>query len=175
MQCGSHHYHTRWVCDSPLFAPLELWWPRLGFSQDRQMRSRKKQDSLNWDVAMAVHPTLANMHIPSQCHQVVSVFGFSLGFSRLFMFFLSSLASGFRSLIFAFHSISFVFSLLWIHFRTVSSFLPISCAISAPGMLFVAISWFDSSGSLPTGPLGLFLCPLPLTSYVGAGVRMHIC
>ena len=53
------------------------------------------------------------------------------------MFFLSSLASGFRFLIFVFHSISFHFSFLRVHFRTVSSFLLISCAISAPGMRFV--------------------------------------
>ena len=44
------------IVKSPLFAPLELWWPELGFGQDRPKWSRKKQVSLNWDVAMAVHP-----------------------------------------------------------------------------------------------------------------------
>ena len=40
----------------PLFAPLELWWPGLGFGQDRHSWSSQKRVSLNWDVAMAVHP-----------------------------------------------------------------------------------------------------------------------
>ena len=84
------------------------------------------------------------MHILSQCYQVVSVFGFSLGFSRLFLFSLFSLASGFRFLIFGFHSISFAFSFLWVHFRTVSSW---------------AISCFDSSGSFANWATWTFFAP----------------
>jgi len=77
-------------------------------------------------------------------------------------------------LIFVFHSISFVFSFLGVHFRTVSFFL-----LAVLCQLLACSSWqFHNSillVLLPTGPLGLFLCPLPLTSYFGAEVRMHIC
>ena len=175
---GSHHYHTRWVCDSrkSVVCAIGIVMAGTGFrSRSTNVKPQKAGFPKLRRRHSSTSPSLAHLHIPSQCHQVVSVFGFFLGFSRLLLFFLSSFASGFLFLIFVFHSISFVFSFLWVHFRTVSSFLPISCAISAPGMLFVAISWFDSSGSLPTGPLGHFLWPLPLTSYFGAGVRMHIC
>ena len=143
MQCGSHHYHMHWVCDSQksVVCAIGIVMAGTGFrSRSTNMKPLKAGFPKLRRRYGSTSPSLANIHIISQCHQVVSVFGFSLGFSRLFVFFLSSLASGFRSLIFVFRSISFVFSFLWIHFRTVSSFLPISCAISAPGMLFVAIS-----------------------------------
>ena len=150
MQCCSHHYHTRWVCDSQksVVCAIGIVMAGTGFrSRSTNMKPQKAGFPKLRRRHGSTSPSLAHLHILSQCHQVVSVFGFSLGFSRLFMFSLSCLASNFRFLIFVFHSISFVLSSLRVHFRTVSSFLPINCVISAPGMLFVAISWFDSSGS----------------------------
>ena len=57
-------------------------------------------------------------------------------------------------------------------------FLP-SFLLAVLYQLLACSSWqFHDSILLvlfPTGPLGHFLCPLPLISYFGAGVRMHIC
>ena len=135
--------HTRWVCDNQksVVCAIGIVMAGTGFrSRSTNMKPQKAGFPKLRRRHGSTSPSPANMHILSQCHQVVSVFGFSLGFSRLFMFFLSSLASGFLFLIFVFHSISFVFSFLWAHFRTVSPLPPISCAILAPGMHFVAIS-----------------------------------
>ena len=58
------------IVRSPLFAPLELWWPKLGFGQGRQIWSRKKA---GFPKSRRCHgstsPSLANMPILSQCHQ----------------------------------------------------------------------------------------------------------
>ena len=67
-----------------------------------------------------------------------------------------------------FRSYEFIFKL----------FLP-SFLVAVLYQLLACSSWqFHDSMMLvllPTGPLGLFLYPLSLTSYFGAGVRMHIC
>ena len=91
-------------------------------------------------------PSLTNMHILSQCHQVVSIFWLLPRLLSWFLVSLSSLASGFRFLLFVFHFISFVFPFLWVHFRIVSSFLPISCCINSwhalRGNFMIRFFWF---------------------------------
>ena len=97
------------IARSPLFAPLA----GTGFqSRSTNVKPQKAGFPKLRRCHGSTSPSLANMHIPSQCHQVVSVFGFFLRFPRLFMFFLSSPASNFRFLLFVFHSISFVFSFM---------------------------------------------------------------
>ena len=112
---ADHHYHTRWVCDSQKSVVCAIGIVMAG-TEFRSRSTNMKPLKAGFPKLRRCHgttsPSLANIHIISQCHQVVSVFGFSLGFSRLFVFFLSSLASGFRFLLFVFHSSSCAFSLL---------------------------------------------------------------
>ena len=107
---------------------------------------------------MAIHLHRSNM----QCHQVVSVFGFSsasLGYScfscPLLLLAFSFYFSSFIPFHLSFRSYEFTFEL----------FLP-SFLLAVLYQLLACSSWqFHASillVLLPTGPLGLFLCPLPL-------------
>ena len=123
----------------------------------------------------SISPSLANRHITSQCHLSVPFLASSsasLGYScfscpllpMVFDFYFSS----FIQVHVPFRSYEFIFKL----------FLP-SFLLAVLYQLLACSSWqFHDSillVLLPTGPRGLFLCPLPLTSYFGAGVRMHNC
>ena len=146
MQCGSHHSHTRWVCDSQksVVCAIGIVMAGTGFqSRSTNMKPQRAGFPKLRRCHGSTSPSLANMHILSQCHQVVSVFGFSLGFSRLFLFFLSSLAYGFRFLIFVLHSIS--------------------------------ISCFDSSGSFANWTTWALSLPLAAGFLLWARVWILIC
>ena len=178
MQCGSHHSHTRWVCDSQksVVCAIGIVMAGTGFrSRSTNMKPQKAGFPKLRRCHGSTSPSLANIHIISQCHQVVSVFGFSLGFSRLFLFFLSSLASGFRFLISVFHSISFVFSFYEFIFEL---FLPFFLLVVLSQLLACSSGQFHDSILLVLFvDWGTWALSLPLAAdfLLWAGVRMHIC
>ena len=139
MQCGSHHSHTRWVCDSQksVVCAIGIVMAGTGF----QSRSTNvKPQKAGFPKLRLCHgstsPSLANMHILSQCHEVVSLFGFFLGFSRLFMF-----SCPLLFLVSSFYFSSFIpFHLSFVPMSSFSNCLPFFLLAVAPGMPFVAIS-----------------------------------
>ena len=168
----------RWVCDSQksVVCAIGIVMAGTGF---RSRSTNRKPQKAGFPKLRRCHgstsPSLANMHI---LLSVIKSFPFlaspsaSLGYScfsyPLLPLTFSFQFSSFISFHLSFRSYEFISEL----------FLP-SFLLAVLYQLLACSSWqFHDSillVLLPTGPLGLFLCPLPLASYVGTGVRMHIC